>query len=98
MNRLFLTAAFLFVLWRVLAPAEPQVPPSLEAAAIRIVHEMTPSGPLARPREGGRKPRLRRAETQGFVANRGGGALVCHNSLVPLLGNVIWAGNACFGR
>jgi hypothetical protein len=31
MNRLFLTAAFLFVLWRVLAPAEPQVPPSLEA-------------------------------------------------------------------
>jgi hypothetical protein len=42
MNRLLLTAAFLFVLWRVLAPAEPQVPPSLEAAAIRIVHEMTP--------------------------------------------------------
>ena len=42
MNRLFLTGAFLFVLWRVLAPAEPQVPPSLEAAAIRIVHEMAP--------------------------------------------------------
>jgi hypothetical protein len=39
MNRLFLTAAFLFVLWRVLAPAEPQVPPALEEAAIRIVHE-----------------------------------------------------------
>jgi hypothetical protein len=42
MNRLFLTAAFLFVLWRVLAPAEPQVPQSLEAAAIRIVHVVTP--------------------------------------------------------
>jgi hypothetical protein len=42
MNRLFLTAAFLFVLWRVLAPPEPQVPPSLEAAAIRIAHEITP--------------------------------------------------------
>lgn len=39
MNRLLLTAAFLFVLWRVLAPEEPQVPPSLEAAAIRILHE-----------------------------------------------------------
>ena len=42
MNGLFLTGAFLFVLWRLLAPAEPQVPPSLEAAAIRIVHGMTP--------------------------------------------------------
>lgn len=39
MNRLFLTAVFLFVLWRVLAPAEPQVPPALEEAAIRIVQE-----------------------------------------------------------
>jgi hypothetical protein len=39
MNRLLLTAAFLFLLWRVLVPAEPQVPPALEQAAIRIVHE-----------------------------------------------------------
>jgi hypothetical protein len=39
MNRLFLTAAFLFLLWRVLAPAEPHVPPALEEAAIRVVHE-----------------------------------------------------------
>lgn len=39
MNRLLLTAAFLVVLWRVLAPAEPQVPPALEEAAIRIVHD-----------------------------------------------------------
>lgn len=41
MNRLLLTAVFLFVLWRVLAPAEPQVPPAFEEAAIRIVHQAT---------------------------------------------------------
>jgi hypothetical protein len=34
------------VFWRVLAPGEPQVPPSLEEAAIRIVHGMTPRKPL----------------------------------------------------
>jgi hypothetical protein len=46
MNRLLLTAAFLVVLWRVLAPPEPQVPPSLEAAAIRIVlHEAPKATP-----------------------------------------------------
>jgi hypothetical protein len=59
MNRLFLTAAFLFVLWRVLAPAEPQVPPSLEAAAIRIVHEVTPSERPARAAEGPVSNRLK---------------------------------------
>ncbi|MGE3529973.1 MAG: hypothetical protein AB7G54_11130 [Methyloceanibacter sp.] len=57
MNRLLLTAAFLFVLWRVLAPAEPQVPPSLEAAAIRILHEEAPKEP--KPHAGGRRLELR---------------------------------------
>ncbi len=42
MNRFVLTFVFLFVLWRVLAPPEPQVPPELEAAAIRIVHQAGP--------------------------------------------------------
>ena len=42
MNRLLLTAAFLFLLWRVLAPAEPDVPPGLQQAAIRIVHDQAP--------------------------------------------------------
>ena len=49
-------------------------------------------------REGGRKPRLERAKTQGFAANRAGRALICHNSLVPPLSNIIRAGNASFCR
>jgi len=42
MSRLVLTFVFLFLLWRVLAPPEPQVPPALTEAAIRIVHEQAP--------------------------------------------------------
>jgi hypothetical protein len=40
MSRLLLTFAFLFLLWRILAPAEPDISPTLEEAAIRIMHEV----------------------------------------------------------
>lgn len=38
MSNILLTLVFLFLLWIILFPQQHNVPPELEAAAVRLVH------------------------------------------------------------
>jgi len=77
MNRLFLTAAFLFVLGACSRRLNRECRRrSRRSHSHRARNDaMRTAG---QDREGGRKPRLERAKTQGFAANRAGRALICH--------------------